>query len=102
MLFGGISSSRFPEATETDVRKFLTGCEIQSIRIVYDRATGEPRGVAFVDFPETAEVRAPAGPCVSWPLSLGEPWRPSHQLTNSDTHVSRFPLRPMPDHFLPA
>jgi len=44
------------EATEADVRKLLKGCCLQSVRIVTDRATGQPRGIAFVDFSETGEV----------------------------------------------
>lgn len=38
------------DATESDVRSFLDGCKIQSVRIVIDRTTGESRGIAFVDF----------------------------------------------------
>jgi len=38
------------EATESDVRALLDGCKIQSVRIVIDRVTGQPRGICFVDF----------------------------------------------------
>merc|ERR1711957_828008 len=31
----------------------MGGCRVQSVRIVYDRITGESRGVAFVDFVTT-------------------------------------------------
>lgn len=45
------------EATEEDVRELLKECTtIQSVRVVYDRVTGAPRGVAFVDFREEADV----------------------------------------------
>lgn len=44
------------EAEEDDIRKFLRGCEIQSVRIVIDRLTGRTRGIAFVDFRSADEV----------------------------------------------
>lgn len=43
-------------ASEADIKKFLAGCAIQAVRIVVDRQTGEARGIAFVDFPQTEEV----------------------------------------------
>eukprot|EP00929_Paragymnodinium_shiwhaense_P118764 TRINITY_DN90682_c0_g1_i1.p1 TRINITY_DN90682_c0_g1~~TRINITY_DN90682_c0_g1_i1.p1 ORF type:complete len:577 (-),score=179.12 TRINITY_DN90682_c0_g1_i1:68-1648(-) len=44
-------------ASEADLRKQLfSKCEVQSIRIVKDRVTGQPRGIAFVDFPTTDQV----------------------------------------------
>ena len=33
-------------------------CSCESVRIVYDRTTGEPRGVAFVDFAAAEDVDA--------------------------------------------
>jgi len=44
------------EATEADVRKFLKGCSLQAVRLVYDRSTGASRGIAFVDFTASEEV----------------------------------------------
>merc|ERR1712194_678500 len=45
------------DATEEDVRTLLKKCEhIQSVRLVFDRTTGQPRGIAFVDFTEEADV----------------------------------------------
>mmetsp|Transcript_102787 Transcript_102787/g.286274 ORF Transcript_102787/g.286274 Transcript_102787/m.286274 type:complete len:460 (+) Transcript_102787:23-1402(+) len=43
-------------ATEANVRKFLDGCAMQSVRIVVDRLTGTPRGIAFVDFKNPLDV----------------------------------------------
>eukprot|EP00931_Biecheleriopsis_adriatica_P117321 TRINITY_DN92850_c0_g1_i1.p1 TRINITY_DN92850_c0_g1~~TRINITY_DN92850_c0_g1_i1.p1 ORF type:complete len:438 (+),score=153.83 TRINITY_DN92850_c0_g1_i1:62-1375(+) len=47
---------RINEADETEIRKFLKGCSIQSVRIVIDRVTGNSRGIAFVDFTSSEEV----------------------------------------------
>lgn len=44
------------EATEDDVRGLFAGCKVQAFRLVYDRDTGESRGVAFVDFAKTEDV----------------------------------------------
>eukprot|EP00928_Gymnodinium_smaydae_P088031 TRINITY_DN72193_c0_g1_i1.p1 TRINITY_DN72193_c0_g1~~TRINITY_DN72193_c0_g1_i1.p1 ORF type:complete len:438 (-),score=152.86 TRINITY_DN72193_c0_g1_i1:127-1440(-) len=44
------------DATDEEVRTFLKGCSVQSVRIVKCRTTGEPRGIAFVDFVDTAQV----------------------------------------------
>jgi len=43
-------------ATEEEIRAALPGCDIQAIRIVKDRDTGKPRGIAFVDFVSTQDV----------------------------------------------
>jgi len=43
------------ESTEADVRKFLKRCNVQAVRIIMDNY-GQPRGIAFVDFPEPGEV----------------------------------------------
>lgn len=44
------------EATEEDVHTFLDECSVQSVRMVCDRRTGSPRGIAFVDFKTEAGV----------------------------------------------
>lgn len=43
-------------AGEKEIRKFLKGCSVQAVRVVIDRATGESRGIAFVDFTSTEDV----------------------------------------------
>lgn len=43
-------------ATETDVKQFFRRLLIQSVRVVTDRATKKPRGIAFVDFQKESEV----------------------------------------------
>lgn len=44
------------EATDAEIREWLDGVSVQAVRVVYDRTTGDPRGIAFVDFPNSAEV----------------------------------------------
>eukprot|EP00927_Polykrikos_kofoidii_P074920 TRINITY_DN70978_c0_g1_i1.p1 TRINITY_DN70978_c0_g1~~TRINITY_DN70978_c0_g1_i1.p1 ORF type:complete len:410 (+),score=103.52 TRINITY_DN70978_c0_g1_i1:105-1334(+) len=42
-------------ASDAEVRKFLR-CRVQSVRIVKDKISGEPRGIAFVDFANSDDV----------------------------------------------
>jgi len=44
------------EATEDDLWSFFVGCQVQAVRIVYDRVTGLSRGKAFVDFKSSSEI----------------------------------------------
>jgi len=44
------------DAVEKEIWEFLDGCEVQSIRVVYDRVSGASRGIAFADFSLTTGV----------------------------------------------
>lgn len=44
------------DATSAEICKLLNDVKVQAVRLVMDRATGEPRGNAFVDFATTEEV----------------------------------------------
>jgi len=38
------------EVTENDVRDFLSGCEVTSVRIVEDKLDRRPKGFGYVEF----------------------------------------------------
>lgn len=44
------------DAVKDDIVKFLDGCTVQEVRVLKDNATGNPRGIAFVDFSTGEDV----------------------------------------------
>ncbi|CAE8586628.1 unnamed protein product [Polarella glacialis] len=75
-------------ASQEEVRTFLKDSNVQSVRMVMDRVTGESRGIAFVDFPSTEDVDT------AWALNGQE--LPSNGYT-VEMRYEKVKERPRPD-----